>query len=190
MSTPILGHEMRPGHRAMLQQGAARTRFDALGLHRRPLDRADATRREQMSASAQADRIVLRERTVYARTGMHVTPRKVWDVLRVAGLGPTARDLEVIAADVYWQAEAVQIAADALRGRLVFGAGGRRVQLGASAGGLLTPAADLADPRQQIDLVRQPNGDVEVRRVPPPRAPVPPPRAAAPTPAMRPGASS
>ncbi len=168
MSTPILASEMRPGHRAFLQQTAARTRFDALGLHRRPTDKADATRRDQMAASASVDRIVLRQRIVYAREGMHVVPRRVWDVLRVAGLGPSARDLEVIASDVYWQAEAVQIAADALRGRRVFGMGGRKVQLAAGGSGLLTPAADLASPHQQIDVVRHPNGDVEIRRAPPP----------------------
>lgn len=175
MSTPILASEMRPGHRAFLQQTAARTRFDALGLHRRPTDKTDATRRDQMAASARSDRIVMRQRVIYVRDGMHVAPRRVWDVLRVAGLGPTARDLEIIASDVYWEAEAVQIAADALRGRLVFGMGGRRVQLAGGTAGLLTPAADLASPHQQVDLVRHANGDVEIRRVPPqaPRSAVP-----------------
>lgn len=166
MSNPILAHEMRPGHRAMMQQTAARTRYDALGLHRKPTDQSDATRREQMASSARSDRIVMRQRVIYVRDGMHVAPRRVWDVLRVAGLGPTARDLEIIASDVYWEAEAVQIAADALRGRLVFGMGGRRVQLAGSTAGLLTPAADLASPHQQVDLVRHANGDVEIRRVP------------------------
>lgn len=168
MSSPILAHEMRPGHRAMMQQTAARTRYDALGLHRKPTDQSDATRREQMASSARSDRIVMRQRVIYVREGMHVAPRRVWDVLRVAGLGPTARDLEIIASDVYWEAEAVQIAADALRGRLVFGMGGRRVQLAGGTAGLLTPAADLASPHQQVDLVRHANGDVEIRRVPPP----------------------
>lgn len=168
MSNPILAHEMRPGHRAMMQQTAARTRYDALGLHRKPTDQSDATRREQMASSARADRIVMRQRVIYVREGMHVAPRRVWDVLRVAGLGPTARDLEIIASGVYWEAEAVQIAADALRGRLVFGMGGRRVQLAGGTAGLLTPAADLASPHQQVDLVRHANGDVEIRRVPPP----------------------
>jgi len=175
MSNPILAHEMRPGHRAMMQQTAARTRYDALGLHRKPTDQSDATRREQMASSARSDRIVMRQRVIYVRDGMHVAPRRVWDVLRVAGLGPTARDLEIIASDVYWEAEAVQIAADALRGRLVFGMGGRRVQLAGGTAGLLTPAADLASPHQQVDLVRHANGDVEIRRVPPqaPRSAVP-----------------
>jgi hypothetical protein len=169
MSNPILAHEMRPGHRAMMQQTAARTRFDALGLHRKPTDQGDATRREQMAASARTDRIVMRQRVIYVREGMHVAPRRVWDVLRVAGIGPTARDLEIIASDVWWEAEAVQIAADALRGRMVFGmGGGRRVQLAGGTAGLLTPAADLASPHQQIDMVRHANGDVEIRRVPPP----------------------
>jgi len=88
MSNPILAHEMRPGHRAMMQQTAARTRFDALGLHRKPTDQGDATRREQMAASARTDRIVMRQRVIYVREGMHVAPRRVWDVL-------TNRDLDV-----------------------------------------------------------------------------------------------
>lgn len=175
MSTPILASEMRPGHRAMIQQTAARTRHDALGLHRKPTDAADAVRREQMAASARSDRIVLRQRMTYVRRGMHIEPRRTWDVLRVAGLGPTARDLEVIASDVFWEAEAVQIAADALRGRLFFGMGGRGggAQLASGPAGLFTPAADLANPNQQVDLVRHKNGDVEVRRVQSPGAAMP-----------------
>lgn len=152
----------------MLQRSAASTRFQALSLHRKPRDASDALRREQMEGSAQRDRIVVRARTIYRHRGLKVVPVTVYDVLRVAGLGPTARDLEMIASGCTWEQEAVAIATDALAGRTFFAVSGSRTGFAGGAG-LAAPDRTLMRPDVPVQLVRETSTQTEVRL--PPRPP-------------------
>lgn len=167
--TPTYASQVAPGERAMLQGTAARTRASALSLDRRPVDASDAKRRETMAASAERDRIVVRSRTIYRHQGLRIVPTVVYDVLRVAGLGPTARDLELIASGCPWEQEAVCIAKDALAGRTFVALGGTRTGFTRGAG-FATPDRSLMRPDVPTTLIRESPTQMEVRLPPPPQA--------------------
>lgn len=129
----LLPRDLKSGQSALLQHTAGQFRAEALNLRRAPVDAADAQMAERRKLAVSKERVLIRCRMVWQRDGMFRKAVERFDVLHVNG-----RVQGIVAAGCVWWEEAVQIAKDALRGRVSVSLAGVRTNF--AAGGSLAVA--------------------------------------------------